>query len=240
MFSLIPPCRMPKFTVTSAPPRPRRPERALDRGHRLGGRQQPGDVRGRAWHDLFQPVEVLHQTRGDAGRALRQMHIGAVRARRADAEAEPGRGFLAEAHGPGAGRLGVEQAVAEDLVAVMVHQPAGAPLPAGFLVRHDRQGDPAGKVRARLAQGEIGEDHRRRARLHVGGAAAVDAPAVEVAAERIARPALARAGGKDVDMAVQDQMPAGAAKSVLAIRFGMVGWGATRRTSTPARTGSRR
>ena len=55
-----------------------------------------------------------------------------------------------------------------------------------------------------------GKRHRRDAALHVAGAAAVDRPVAHLAAERVARPVLARLDRDDVDVAVQQQRRAAA------------------------------
>ena len=90
---------------------------------------------------------------------------------------------------------------------------AGADEAAGagrLLLAHRVDQQVAAQADAELGERLRGEDHRGDAALHVAGAAAVDQPVAALAAERVGRPGVARVGGDDVDVAVEQQGAAAA------------------------------
>ena len=136
------------------------------------------------------------------------MGVGAVPALGADAHRHPAHRLLGEAQGVDGRRLRVQQAVAQHLAGQVPGQVVRAPPAAGFLVRHDGQGQAARQGADQPGDVEVGEQRGGGAGLHVHGAAAPDPAAVQLAAQRVPRPARAVADGEHVEVAVQHQVPA--------------------------------
>ena len=96
-------------------------------------------------------------------------------------------------------------------------QMGDAAVAAGLLVGGRRDLDRAGEVGPEREEGLDRDDRRGEAALHVAGAAAVDAPSIHRAAERVEGPA--EAGLDHVDVAVEMHAGPGPPPSRRATRF---------------------
>ena len=163
---------------------------ALGLVYRLLGTLEHGhDVARRFGHDLGKGFEVADEARGNLGRALAHVGVGAMRALRAHGKLQPQRSFLAEPYRIGATGFAVQTGIAVNL-GVMLHQIARAVRTEGFLVRNAGERQTALQAIAHAVQIGKGKNRCRGAALHIGRAAAPNLTIVHGAAPRRLRPGL--------------------------------------------------
>ena len=122
-------------------------------------------------------------------------------------ELDPDIALLADTDRARRAGIGVERRVAHRLLDVR-EQVLRAPPPAGLLVADEREHQLPAPGIAELRQGDEREHQGRHARLHVAGAAPVDAPVLQVRPERVVLPP-GLADRKGIEVAVEHEPAAG-------------------------------
>ena len=155
--------------------------------------------------EFLQPIERLAQPVDGVDAA---MDMRAVRRRSRRFDLDPHQALLAEAHDPRRTDIAADIGVAPRVRDVL-QQVAGAERAHILLVAREREHDLARPGVAMLGQQCRGEQRAGQAALHVADAAAVELAVLEHAAQRRHGPGEVFADREGVEMAVEDQPPAG-------------------------------